>query len=73
MKQENIIVIKIKEDDPIKLNNIYHVVGVKKNLFSVINVMDSGSYWLFFSRGVKILRNIIKELKANIVHTGWRI
>ena len=45
---------------------------MKKNLFSVANAVDAGNFVLFGPCDVKFLRNI-KELKADVVHTGKRV
>lgn len=46
MKKEGVVTIK-GEDDGITLESVFHVPGMKKNLFSVINVVDEGYYVLF--------------------------
>ncbi|KAG6468104.1 hypothetical protein ZIOFF_072672 [Zingiber officinale] len=45
---------------------------IQKNLFSVANAVDAGNFVLFGPRDVKFLRNI-KEIKADVVHTGTRV
>lgn len=45
---------------------------MKKNLFSVANVVDAGNLVLSCSNDMKFLGNV-KEIKANIVHTGKRV
>jgi len=72
VENEGIIVINGKQEDSITLNNVFHVPGMKKNLFSVANVVDAGNFVLFGPRDVKLLWNI-KELKADVVHTGKRV
>ena len=72
VEKEETVVIKEDDEEPITLKNVYHVPGVKKNLLSVVNAVDSGNYVLFGPRDVKFLRNI-KELKADVVHTGAHI
>lgn len=73
MQNQGVVIIGGKEeDDSITLNSVFHVPGVKKNLLSVANIVDSGNYVLFGPVDVKFLRNI-KELKADVLHTGKRI
>jgi len=72
VENEGTIVINGNQEDSITLNSVFHVPGMKKNLFSVANVVDAGNFVLFGPRDVKFLRNI-KELKADVVHTGKRV
>ncbi|KAG7551025.1 Zinc finger CCHC-type [Arabidopsis thaliana x Arabidopsis arenosa] len=72
VEKEGTVVIKGDDGSPITLENVYHVPGVKKNLLSVVNAVDSGNYVLFGPRDVKFLKNI-QELKADVVHTGARV
>ena len=58
--------------DPITLKSVYHVPGMKKNLFSVANVVDSGNYVLFGPNEVKFFRNVSK-VEGDVVHTGKRV
>nr|CAD1828170.1 unnamed protein product [Ananas comosus var. bracteatus] len=58
--------------NPITLNSVYHVPGMKKNLFSVANAVDAGHYVLFGPKDVKFLKNIT-DLQAEVVHTGARV
>ncbi|KAF8405092.1 hypothetical protein HHK36_009990 [Tetracentron sinense] len=69
VEKERVVTIKGDRDDHITLNNVFQVLCMKKNLFSIANVVDSGHYVLFGPQDVKVLRNI-SDLKANIVHTG---
>ncbi|KAI9161113.1 hypothetical protein LWI28_014512 [Acer negundo] len=59
-------------DSEIAINSGYHVPRVKKNLFSVANVVDFGNYLLFRPKGVKFLRNL-KKVEADVVHSGKRV
>ncbi|KAH0714412.1 hypothetical protein KY284_007317 [Solanum tuberosum] len=72
VEKEGTVVINEKQEDSITLNSVFHVPGMRKNLFSVANVVDAGSYLLFGPHDVKFLRNI-KELKADVTHTGKRV
>ncbi|VVB04400.1 unnamed protein product [Arabis nemorensis] len=47
VEKEGSVVIKGDDGSPITLKNVYHVPGVKKNLLSVVNMVDSGNYILF--------------------------
>ena len=42
----------------VELQNIYHVLGMKKNLLSISQLIDSGNYVLFGWNDVKIYRNL---------------
>ena len=72
VENEGTIIINGKQEDSITLNSVSHVPSMKKNLFSVANAVDAGNFVLFGPRDVKFLRNI-KELKADVVHTGKRV
>jgi len=72
VENEGTIVINGKQEDFITLNSVFHVPSMKKNLFSVANAVDDGNFVLFGPRDVKFLRNV-KELKADVVHTGTRV
>lgn len=41
VEKEGTVVIKGDDEEPITLKNVYHVPGVKKNLLSVVNAVDS--------------------------------
>jgi len=66
------VVINGKQKDSITLNSVFHVPDMKRNLFSVANAIDAENFVLFSPHDVKFLQNI-KELKANVVHTGKRV
>jgi hypothetical protein len=51
---------------------VFQVLEMKKNLFSVVNVVDAGHYVFFRPKDIKFLPNI-KILDADVVHTGKRI
>lgn len=72
VKSEGTIVINGGDEDPITLKSVFHVPGMKKNLFSVANAVDAGNYVLFGPHDVKFLKNI-QELKADVIHTGKRV
>lgn len=69
-KEGSIIINKIG-DDSLTLESVYHVPGVKKNLFSISNDVDLGHFVLFRPHDVKLLRKI-KALEADVIHTGKR-
>ena len=50
---------------------MYHVPGLKKNLTSVSQIVDSRRYVLFGPNDVKIISNI-KRLEADVLSTGKR-
>ncbi|XP_077212790.1 uncharacterized protein LOC143847886 [Tasmannia lanceolata] len=72
VEKEGAITIGGANDDPITLKSVFHVSGMKKNLFSVANAVDAGNYVLFGPKEVKFLRNI-SSLKADVVYTGKRV
>ncbi|PRQ29813.1 putative RNA-directed DNA polymerase [Rosa chinensis] len=72
VENEGTVVINDGGNDSITLNNVFHVPGMKKNLFSVPNAVDAGSSVLFGPHDVKFLLNI-KFIKADVMHTGRRV
>ena len=54
------------------MKSVYHVPGMKKNLFSVANAVDAGHHVLFGPNGVEFYRNIVK-IEGDVVHTGKRV
>ncbi|XP_042451430.1 uncharacterized protein LOC122036231 [Zingiber officinale] len=71
VKNQGTVIINGKHQDLIMLDNVYHVPGMRKNLFSVANAIDAGHFVLFRPHDVKFRRNI-KELKVDVVHIGKR-
>ncbi|KAG8373409.1 hypothetical protein BUALT_Bualt11G0021300 [Buddleja alternifolia] len=65
VENEGTVIINDKDKGSILLKNVYHVLGMKKNLFLVSNIVDARNYVLFGPQDVKILRHI-KELKADV-------
>ncbi|KAK0599180.1 hypothetical protein LWI29_003009 [Acer saccharum] len=63
------VVVSDGGDSEITICSMYHVAKVKKNLFSIANVVDFRSYLLFRLKGVKFLRNL-KKVDADVVHSG---
>jgi hypothetical protein len=59
-------------DDKITLKRVFQVPGMKKYLFSMVNVVVAGNYVLVGPKDVKFLQNI-RILDANVIHTGKRI
>ncbi|KAF2287872.1 hypothetical protein GH714_003053 [Hevea brasiliensis] len=66
-------VVKIGMDDKsmVKLNDIFHVPGLKRNLVSVSQITNSGKYILFGPKDVKVLNNV-KTISADVVTSGER-
>ncbi|KAK8485615.1 hypothetical protein V6N11_008478 [Hibiscus sabdariffa] len=56
-------------DGSILLKDVYHVVGLKKNLAYVSQITDSGRYVLFDPNDVQILSNI-KHIDADVLFCG---
>lgn len=73
VEKEGEVVITGQEES-IKLQSVFHVPGLKKNLFSVANAnaVDAGNYVLFGPNDVKFLQNV-KEVQADVIHTGKRV
>ncbi|KAG6470018.1 hypothetical protein ZIOFF_070958 [Zingiber officinale] len=69
IRKEGTVVVDNDHGESITLNSVYHVPGIQKNLFSVANALDDGNFVLFRPRDVKFLPNV-KEIKADVVHTG---
>ncbi|KAF2320630.1 hypothetical protein GH714_029268 [Hevea brasiliensis] len=66
-------VVKISMDDKsmVKLNDVFHVPGLKRNLVSVSQITNSGKYVLFGPKDVKVLDNV-KAIYADVVTFGER-
>lgn len=58
VKKEGIIIFNGQSNDHITLRSVFHVRGVKKNLFSVANDVDSGHCVLFGPKDTEFLKNI---------------
>ncbi|KAK3022504.1 hypothetical protein RJ639_046781 [Escallonia herrerae] len=56
-------------DSGVVLKDVYHVPGLKKNLVSVSQIIDSGKYVLFGPKGVMVLHNL-KNVEAYILLVG---
>ncbi|KAF3626554.1 hypothetical protein FXO37_30315 [Capsicum annuum] len=71
--KEKVMTIEVADDKSksIKLQDVYHVPGLKKNLVYVPQITNSGKYELFGPIDVKVLENV-KEISANIIFTGER-
>ncbi|KAF7843277.1 Retrovirus-related Pol polyprotein from transposon TNT 1-94 [Senna tora] len=67
--KEGVVKIGVDRDTDIKLNDVYHVPGLKKNLVSVSQITNSGKYVLFGPNDVKVLDNL-KNVDANVVLSG---
>ena len=55
----------------VSLKDVYHVLGLKKNLATVSQLTNSGRYVLFGPNDVQILSNV-KYIAADILFTGKR-
>ncbi|KAM3338762.1 hypothetical protein P3S68_030848 [Capsicum galapagoense] len=73
VSKEGVVTIEVADDKSksIKLQDVYHVLGLKKNLVSVPQITDSGKYVLFGLTDVKVLENV-KETSADIIFTDER-
>nr|XP_009796141.1 PREDICTED: uncharacterized protein LOC104242758 [Nicotiana sylvestris] len=69
VEKKGTVVINDKQTDTITLNIVFHVPGMKKNLFLVANAVDARNYLLFGPHDVKFLRNI-KVIMAIITHSA---
>ncbi|CAL9095380.1 unnamed protein product [Musa textilis] len=54
------------------VSNLSIFINMKKNLFSIVNIVDARNYILFYPNEVKFLRNI-KELNIDVIYTGKRV
>ncbi|KAJ0086611.1 hypothetical protein Patl1_07274 [Pistacia atlantica] len=69
--EEGVVTIDVADDtrtSSVKLNDVYHVPGLKKNLVSVSQITDSGKYVLFGPNDVKVLDNV-KDISADVILT----
>ncbi|KAF2315208.1 hypothetical protein GH714_038433 [Hevea brasiliensis] len=66
-------VVKIGMDDKsmVKLNDIFHVPSLKRNLVSVSQITNSRKYVLFRPKDVKVLDNV-KTISADVVTSSER-
>ncbi|KAK8923921.1 hypothetical protein KSP39_PZI019707 [Platanthera zijinensis] len=60
------------DQGPHTLQSVYHVPGMKKNLFSVTNAVDVEYHVLFGPTEVRFLRNV-SAVKADVTHVGRRV
>ncbi|KAK1353620.1 CCHC-type domain-containing protein [Heracleum sosnowskyi] len=67
--KEGTVEISLDDTKLVKLDNVYHVPGLQRNLVSVSQITNSGKYVLFGPNDVKILDNV-KNLEATVVFTG---
>ncbi|KAF7802900.1 putative RNA-directed DNA polymerase [Senna tora] len=68
--KEGVVTIDVADTTRgIKLNDVYHVPGLTKNLVSVPQITDSGKYVLFGPNDVKVLDNV-NNISADVVLTG---
>ncbi|KAH0639737.1 hypothetical protein KY285_036323 [Solanum tuberosum] len=66
---EEVLKIDIGDTGAVKLNDVFHAPGLKRNLVSVSQITDYGKYILFGPNDVKILDNI-KNISTDVVLTG---
>ncbi|KAL9256690.1 Retrovirus-related Pol polyprotein from transposon TNT 1-94-like protein [Drosera capensis] len=66
---EGAVNISVADDLSIKLEDVYHVPGLTKNLVSVPQITDSGKYVLFGSNDVKVLDNV-RVVSGDVLLTG---
>lgn len=60
--------MKIATDDMsiVKFSDVFHVPGLKRNLISVSQIIDSGKYVLFGPKDIKVLHNV-KNIYADVI------
>lgn len=74
VEKEGDMVIVIRDDiknKSIKLNEVYHVPGLTRNLVSISQITNSRKYMLFGPSDVKVLDNM-KNIYVDIVLIGER-
>ncbi|PHT64859.1 hypothetical protein T459_29284 [Capsicum annuum] len=71
--KEGVVRIEVADDKSksIKLQDVYHVPCLKKNLVSVPQITNSRKYVLFGPTDVKVLEKV-NEISADIIFTGER-
>ncbi|GJZ55387.1 integrase [Tanacetum coccineum] len=69
VEKEGVVKIKAGDEGDVKLEDVYHVPGLKRNLVSVPQITASGKYVLFGPSNVKILDNV-RNLAADVIVTG---
>jgi len=65
VENEGTVIINERQEDSITFNSVFHIPCMKKNLFSILNVVDAKNFVLFGPYDVKFLRNI-KEFNADV-------
>ncbi|KAL6327017.1 hypothetical protein AAG906_013184 [Vitis piasezkii] len=67
----NTVVSSQYNTNDVSLQNVYHVLGMKKNLLSVAQLTSSGHFVLFGPQDVKVYRDL--EIMEEPVIKGWRL
>lgn len=67
--KEGVLKIDVGDTRAIKLNDIFHVPGLKRNLVSVSQITNSGKYVLFGPSDVNVLDNV-KNIAADVILAG---
>ncbi|KAL0431919.1 UNVERIFIED_CONTAM: hypothetical protein Sradi_0817900 [Sesamum radiatum] len=67
--KEGVVEISSNNMKPVKLNDVFHVTGLKRNLVSVSQITSSEKHVLFGPNDVKILDNL-DSITVDIVFTG---
>lgn len=57
MEKEGVVKVGDEFTSSILLNDVYHVLGLKKNLVSIYNITDTRKCVLFEPKDVKVLDN----------------
>ncbi|KAL4388206.1 hypothetical protein GQ457_09G012020 [Hibiscus cannabinus] len=68
VEKEGDVQIGIDDINSVKLNDAFHVPGLKRNLVSVAQITDSGKYVIFGPKDVKVLDNM-KNIFADMLTT----
>ncbi|KAL3533461.1 hypothetical protein ACH5RR_006982 [Cinchona calisaya] len=69
--KEGVEMITTNDTRSVKLNDVFHVPGLKKNLISISQITNCEKYVLFGPDDVKVLNNV-KNVAADVVLTGQR-
>ncbi|KAH0720391.1 hypothetical protein KY285_005194 [Solanum tuberosum] len=66
---EGVLKIDVRDTEAVKLSDVFHALGLKRNLVSVSQINDSGKYILLGPNDVKIMDNV-KNISTDVVLTG---
>ena len=67
--KEGVVEIGMDDKSMVKLDDVFHVPGLKRNLVFISQIINSGKYVLFGPKDVKVLDNL-KTISADVITSG---